>query len=200
MRMNAWLKRLGIRFIRFQVPITLVHLKILITRTRQFKFWSVAQPRELRLRIKHPIHRNKWNEHLIQRFHFAWWHKILRIRLNESWFRQANGPIKMRWNEFFLFPLNHFTFLNPGTSWTMDPSVLTQVIWGMGVPRDWQMISVPVVFEKSIWLGGSWMNTGPEVSDWADTENKIQRKAIKQSDCKRKKIKNCVHTLNEPLN
>ena len=44
----------------------------------------------------------------------------------------------------------------------MVPSLaLTQVISGMGVPRDWHTISVPVVFEKSTWFGGSWMNSGP---------------------------------------
>ena len=43
-------------------------------------------------------------------------------------------------------------------------------MWGMGVPRAWHTISVPVVLEKSTWFGGSWINTGPDVSDWPRTE------------------------------
>ena len=59
------------------------------------------------------------------------------------------------------------TCLNPGTSLAIiHPflSDLTQVILGRGVPLDWQMTVVPVVFEKSTWLGGSWINTGPDKS------------------------------------
>ena len=72
----------------------------------------------------------------------------------------------------FLVPrkVSQPTCLNPGTSWTTLPSVLTQVIWGNGVPRLWQIISAPVVLEKSIWFGGSCTNTGPDTSDWAETE------------------------------
>ena len=64
------------------------------------------------------------------------------------------------------------TCLNPGTSFMMVPSVLTQVIFGSGVPRLWQMISAPVVLEKSTWLGGSWTKTGPDTSLWAETETR----------------------------
>jgi hypothetical protein len=65
--------------------------------------------------------------------------------------------------------LSCLTCLNPGTSLTGDPSVLTQLICGSGNPLDWQTISVPVVLLKSTWFGGSWMNTGPEVADCAKT-------------------------------
>jgi hypothetical protein len=53
----------------------------------------------------------------------------------------------------------------------MEPSSLVHTILGIGVPRDWQTISVPVVLEKSTWFGGSWMKTGPEVSAWPRAED-----------------------------
>ena len=62
------------------------------------------------------------------------------------------------------------------------PSALTQVILGMGVPRDWQMTSAPVVLEKSTWLGGSWIKTGPLVGSppWAiDDPAKAEAKRTK---------------------
>ena len=74
------------------------------------------------------------------------------------------------------------TCLSPGTSLTIVPSALTQVICGMGVPLDWQMTSVPVVLLKSTWLGGSWMNTGPEVMSpciWASLRPNAARATAK---------------------
>ena len=62
------------------------------------------------------------------------------------------------------------TCLSPGTSLTISPLPLTQTMCGIGVPRAWHTISVPVVLEKSTWFGGSWINTGPDVSDWPRTE------------------------------
>ena len=76
-------------------------------------------------------------------------------------------------HQAYYFPIvrcTKLTCLNPGTSLMMVPSVLTQVIFGSGVPRLWQMISAPVVLEKSTWLGGSWTKTGPDTSLWAETE------------------------------
>ena len=70
----------------------------------------------------------------------------------------------------FQFGAPKLTCLSPGTSLTISPLPLTQTMCGIGVPRAWHTISVPVVLEKSTWLGGSWINTGPDVSDWPRTE------------------------------
>ncbi len=56
------------------------------------------------------------------------------------------------------------TCLRPGTSPTAVPSDRSQIISGAGFPLTVHSNVAPVLFEKSILLGGSLMKVGPTVS------------------------------------
>ena len=58
--------------------------------------------------------------------------------------------------------MNCHTCLSPGTSVTGVPSALIQSISGRGLPVAAQSTTVPVVFEKSMRLVGSFKKTGPD--------------------------------------
>lgn len=60
-----------------------------------------------------------------------------------------------------------FTCLSPGTSVTGLPSALIHRISGRGLPVAAHSTTVPVVFEKSMRLAGSFKKTGPDSEELA---------------------------------